>query len=82
MSSQKSKKVKIFKFIVFCIFLVLLGILTVKFYPFFRDISTIEGQEAFKTEIESMGFAGMLLLATLQFSQIFLVVLPGEPLKY
>lgn len=81
MSSQKSKKVKIFKFIVFCIFLVLLGILTVKFYPFFRDISTIEGQEAFKTEIESMGFAGMLLLATLQFSQIFLVVLPGEPFE-
>lgn len=81
MSSQKPKKFKIFKFIIFCIFIVLLGILTIKLYPFFKDISTIEGQEAFKNEIESMGFLGMLLLASIQFAQIFLVVLPGEPFE-
>lgn len=81
MSSQKSKKVKIFKIIVFCIFIILVGILAVKFYPFFRDISTIEGQETFRDELQAMGFAGMLLLASLQFAQIFLVVLPGEPLE-
>ena len=45
------------------------------------DLSTTEGQIAFKNKINSMGFLGLLLLFSLQVLQILLVVLPGEPFE-
>lgn len=49
--------------------------------PFMKDLSTKEGQVAFKEEIQSMGFTGLLMLFGLQILQILLVVLPGEPFE-
>ena len=46
-----------------------------------KNITTTQGQIEFKEKIDSMGIIGALVLFGLQFAQIFLVVLPGEPLE-
>ena len=46
-----------------------------------KNISTPEGQMEFKNQVESMGALGYLALFGLQFAQIFLIVLPGEPIE-
>ena len=49
--------------------------------PIMKDISTTEGQIAFKEKIEAAGFLGMLMLFALEVAQIFFVIIPGEPLE-
>lgn len=49
--------------------------------PLMKQISTTEGQVAFKEKINDLGFKGILVLLLLQLAQILLVVLPGEPLE-
>ena len=46
-----------------------------------KNLSTYEGQIAFKQKIEDSGMLGFLTLLGLQFAQIFLVIIPGEPLE-
>lgn len=49
--------------------------------PIMKDISTKEGQIAFKEKIENLGIVGLLILFGLEVAQIFLVIIPGEPLE-
>lgn len=79
MSSKK--RVKIIKITLTIFILVALAIFLWKLAPFMKDLSTTEGQIAFKEKIDSLGFAGLLLLLGLQILQILLVVLPGEPFE-
>lgn len=46
-----------------------------------RNLSTYEGQLEFKEKVEDSGIYGFLTLLALQFAQIFLVIVPGEPLE-
>ena len=46
-----------------------------------KNISTKEGQLAFKEKINSLGILGFLILFGLEVAQIFFVVIPGEPLE-
>lgn len=78
---KNQKKIKIIKTTLTVIILVILGIFLWKIAPFIKDLSTTKGQIAFKNKINSMGFAGLLLLFSLQVLQILLVVLPGEPFE-
>lgn len=50
-------------------------------FPFIINLSTHEGQLAFKNEIDNLGVWGIIVLFMLQLLQIVLVVLPGEPLE-
>ena len=50
-------------------------------FPVMRNLSTHEGQVAFKDKIDNSGIWGVLILLGLQFAQIFLVIIPGEPLE-
>ena len=50
-------------------------------FPVMKDLSTHEGQLAFKQRIDNSGIFGFLTLFALQFAQIFLVIIPGEPLE-
>ena len=50
-------------------------------FPVMKDLSTHEGQVAFKQRIDDSGVVGFLTLLGLQFAQIFLVIVPGEPLE-
>lgn len=50
-------------------------------FPVMKNLSTHEGQIAFKEKVQNSGLYGMLMLLGLQFAQIFLVIIPGEPLE-
>ena len=78
---KNQKKIKIIKIILTILVLVLLAIFFLKIAPFMMDLSTTDGQIAFKNKINSMGFWGVVLLFGLQILQILLVVLPGEPFE-
>lgn len=78
---KKSKKVRIFKIVLSVIFAIICIAIIAYLMPIMKDIATDEGRIAFKQKIESAGFMGWLMLFGLQFAQIFLVVLPGEPLE-
>lgn len=55
--------------------------ITLYLFPIMRNLSTSEGQAVFKEKVESSGFLGMLSLFGLQIAQIFLIIVPGEPIE-
>ncbi len=73
---MQSKKTKIFKLVMFVAFILIMIFLTTKLLPFFTQISTEEGRNNIKNEIESLGFDGMLIIIGLMVIQIFLPFLP------
>lgn len=75
------KKKKIVNFIVLAIVLAIFVLAIIYLAPIMKDISTKEGQIAFKEKIESLGILGVLMLFGLELAQIFFVVIPGEPLE-
>ena len=77
--NSKNKKLKIVKFIMFIIVIIAMIGMTVYLFPVMKNLSTYEGQIAFKEKVNNSGVWGFLALLGLQFAQIFLVVLPGEP---
>lgn len=79
---MKNKKRISFIKIILLIFVVITFIgLIAYLFPVMKNLSTHEGQIAFKEKIDNSGIWGILTLFALQFSQIFLVIIPGEPLE-
>jgi len=78
---KKQKKIKIIKISIAVVVVVILGIFLWELAPLIKNISTTEGQIAFKNKIRKMGISGVLLLFGLQVVQILLVILPGEPFE-
>jgi len=75
------KKTKIFKLVIlFIVIAILLGI-AIYLMPLIKDLSTTDGQHAFKEKISNSGAWGPLILFGLQFAQIFLFIIPGEPIE-
>ena len=54
---------------------------TVYLFPLITKLATLEGQKDFKESVGNSGFIGVLALFGLQFAQIFLPILPGEPIE-
>jgi uncharacterized membrane protein YdjX (TVP38/TMEM64 family) len=78
---NKKRNVKIFKLILLImVLLISIGIIFYLF-PVMKSLSTIEGQVAFKEKVDNSGIMGVLLLFGLQVAQIFLVIVPGEPIE-
>lgn len=78
--SRKSK-VKIFKIMLTILVAAIFIGITIYLFPVIRNISTPEGQVAFKEKIETSGIWGLLSLFGLQLAQIFLIIVPGEPIE-
>lgn len=78
---SKNKKLKVIKIVIFVITILLMVGITIYLYPVMKNLSTYEGQIEFKQKVSDSGILGFLMLLGLQFAQIFLVVLPGEPLE-
>ena len=55
--------------------------LIVYLFPVIKNLSTPKGQIEFKNLVSDLGFVGLLVLFGLQFAQIFLIILPGEPIE-
>ena len=77
----EKKKTTIIKVLIFIIAISLFVGIIAYLFPVMKNLSTHEGQIAFKARIEESGVYGFLTLIGLQFAQIFLVILPGEPLE-
>ena len=78
---MKNKKISIIKTIFTIIVISLCIALIIYLFPIMKNISTTEGRIAFKNMIENAGIKGVLILFGLEFAQIFLFILPGEPLE-
>lgn len=74
-------KIKVFKLIIFVITIIIAIYATIYLFPIIKNIATPEGRMMFKEKIDNSGFAGALMLFGLEIAQIFLAVLPGEPLE-
>ncbi len=78
---NKKTQIKIIRIIIATLIIAILSAFIWKLAPFIKNLSTTEGQIAFKDKIDSMGISGIFLLLELQILQILLVVLPGEPFE-
>ena len=74
-------KVKVFKIVLTILAIaIIIGIL-IYLFPVIKEISTTEGQLAFKDKVANLGIWGILLLFGLQAAQVFLFIIPGEPIE-
>ena len=78
---KKIENRKAMNIIIITIVIAIFAIAIVYLAPIFKDISTKEGQLQFKEKIDNLGPLGILLLFALQVAQIFLVIIPGEPIE-
>lgn len=78
---NQTKKAKWIKGILFLVVIAIAITMIVYLAPIMKQISTQEGQQAFKQKVDESGFLGMLMLFGIQFAQIFVIILPGEPLE-
>ena len=78
---KNNKKVKVFKILIAILTITILVISTIHMFPLMKKLNTAEGQIEFKEKIASSPLIGILLIIALEFSQIFLAILPGEPIE-
>lgn len=78
---SRNNKVKIFKFVLFIIVISLIIGMFIYIFPVIKNISTVEGQLEFRDKVQNTGIYGMLSLFGLQVAQIFLIIVPGEPIE-
>jgi len=81
MRKENNIKITPFKIIIFILVIAILSYAVYFLFPVMKNIATIEGQIAFKEKITNSGVAGIFMMFGLQLAQIFLVILPGEPLE-
>lgn len=75
------KSAKVFRILILVLVVVIFIIATINFFPIIKNLATPEGKIEFKDKIQNSGFLGMLLLFGLQVAQIFLFIIPGEPIE-
>ncbi len=78
--SRKSK-IKILRILLAIIAVAIIIGVIIYLVPVMKNLSTVEGQEAFRNKVNDSGFIGLLMLFGLQVAQIFLIILPGEPIE-
>lgn len=78
---KKEKRNKTIKIIIFIIPIMILIGCTIYLYPIMKELLKPEGRENLKIEIQQNGPNGILLLLGLEAAQIFLPILPGEPIE-
>ena len=78
---KKETKLKVYKILLTIGVAIIFVSIILYLFPVMKDLSSIEGQIAFKEKVQNSGILGMLLLLALQFAQIFLIIVPGEPIE-
>jgi len=78
---KNKKKVKFIKITLLIFAIIAFVSIFAYLFPVMKNLTTHEGQLAFKEKVQSSGIYGFLALLGLQFAQIFLVIFPGEPLE-
>lgn len=78
---SRKEKVRTFKIILGIAVIALLVGIIIYLLPVMKNLSTVEGKIAFKEKIDGSGVLGVLTLFGLQLAQIFLIIIPGEPIE-
>lgn len=78
---KRNSKLKIFKIILTILVLIIFIGITIYLFPVMKNLSTTEGQVAFKEKVDNSGILGLISLFGLQVAQIFLIIVPGEPIE-
>lgn len=78
---MEKQKVKVFKLTMTILAIAIIVGIIIYVFPVMRELSTKEGQLAFKEKVSSSGILGLLMLFALQVAQIFLIIIPGEPIE-
>lgn len=81
MKKESNIRLTPFKMIIFILVVAILSYAIYYLFPIMKNIATPQGRIDFREEITSSGLKGLFMLVGLQFAQIFLVILPGEPLE-
>ena len=76
-----SKKGKILKIFLIILVIAIIIATIIYIFPVIKRLSTSEGQLEFKGKIDKLGFLGIMALFGLQIAQIFLFIIPGEPIE-
>lgn len=74
-------KVKLFKILLTILVIIITVIMLIYLYPVMKELSSIDGQIKFKERIDNSGLLGLFILFLIQFAQIFLIIVPGEPIE-
>ncbi len=78
---NRKNKIKIFKIILTLSVLALFIGIIIYLFPVIKNLSTTQGQIEFKQKVENSGTWGLMALFGLQVAQIFLIIVPGEPIE-
>lgn len=78
---MEKQKVKVFKLTMTILAIAIIVGIIIYMFPVMRELLTKEGQLAFKGKVSSSGILGLLMLFALQVAQIFLIIIPGEPIE-
>ena len=78
---MEKQKVKVFKLTMTILAIAIIVGIIIYMFPVMRELSTKEGQLAFNEKVSSSGILGLLMLFALQVAQIFLIIIPGEPIE-
>ena len=63
------------------IFVLAMVCLTLILWPYIEGLATPEGREQFKNWVDELGFGGWLVTLGIQLLQIFVALIPGEPVE-
>ena len=63
------------------VFVAVMGALALAFWPYIKQLATDEGRVAFKSWVDGLGFGGWLVTLGIQLLQIFIALIPGEPVE-
>lgn len=80
-SKEHKKRYKVLKIALAILSLAIILLAIIYMIPVMTKLSTPEGKIEFKDKVQNTGFLGMLSLFGLQIAQIFLFILPGEPIE-
>lgn len=78
---MKDKKELIKKSIPLIIFILVMVLATVLLWPHVSKLSTDEGRAEFKAYIDGIGVLGWFVTLGIQLLQIFIALIPGEPVE-
>jgi len=78
---NKSKKAKVIKLIAIIMFIIISTIICIYLFPIIKNLNLEQGRIDFKNTVEKAGILGIFLLLGLQFSQMLLAIIPGEPIE-
>lgn len=81
MKNKSNIKITPFKIIMLIVVIAILSYVIYYLFPIMKNIATPEGRIEFKETITSSEISGIFMIFGLQIAQIFLVILPGEPLE-